>query len=510
MMATTARSIMARVAIFVALLAQLQPALATFWTVTEYYMLSETSSKYSACTTSCRYYTYTATRTVQPTVTPTASPVSTRTYSDIYDDVEVISLFLPAGAVAESDLVPITSTYTENRGPLWTDYAVPVTYTAPSSCPTPFTVETITEIHLPNEVTAHVAPISTATSLYTNTRSNIVVTYVTYILDRTAVPSTLAGNPTTAFAYTYYVQNCRNPTATGAAFRGPGYTSGSGGSRSGDWDDWNVCYAWSGCVGLKTWVIVVATVIPTIFLLGFVESYCWFRRMMLGKSALRLGTICWCCMSLWFILLTRKSAARSPQDQALLKQYWATLSAGQRIKYWFKWGFRWRYPVELLGNPDGSNPAVVIQQQGAPMPPGPPGQGPVNGAAGGDGTEKAQAVVAQQQPVYMPYPGQPVYVQPGQQLPPGFVPAPQGGFMMPVPPQAAYVAPQQGQPGFVPAPPPAGDGQQQQQQQYSPYVPSPSPVHSGTTEVLSMQPTPPPGHEHHHQPPPYGGQQQSR
>jgi hypothetical protein len=140
-----------------------------------------------------------------------------------------------------------------------------------------------------------------------------------------------------------------------------------------------------------------------------------------------------------------------------------------------------------------------------------------------------QGVVnAQQQPVYMPYPGQ-AYMQPvpGQPYPvqpypgqPGFAP-PQGYVMMAVPPQQGVYQGQQ--PGFVPAPsvPEMGHGQQQQQpgqqQQYPPYIPSPSPVHTGTTEVPSVhtgatelpsaQPTPSPGPGHEQQPPAAPGQQ---
>jgi hypothetical protein len=74
---------------------------------------------------------------VDPTVTPTAKPFSstTRTYS--YDDLEVVSLYLSAGAVDKSDLL---TTSTADQSGLTTHFAIPITYTAPESCPTPFTV----------------------------------------------------------------------------------------------------------------------------------------------------------------------------------------------------------------------------------------------------------------------------------------------------------------------------------------------------------------------------------
>lgn len=493
---------MARLAVFVALLAHLQPVFASFYTVTSYYVLSTTTSKYvSTCTSSCRAYTDTETLTVNPTVTPTASPVSSRTSTYTYDDLEVVRLYLPAGAVADSDILTTTST---RQSGIYTQYAIPITWTAPSSCPTPFTVVTVRQVDIPYQVTAQISAASTAVSYYTNTRSKSTYTYITYIINPTAIPATQV-NPTSNYYYTNYVQSCRNPTATGGAeYYGPSYTarggsgsgSASGGSDDDDWD-WTVCSALTGCVGLATWVIVIATILPTIFVLGFIESYFWFRRMMLGKSALRLGTVCWCALSLWFILLTRKSPTRNGEDQALLKQYWATLGAGERIKLWFKWGFRWRYPVELLGNPEGGNPVVVPVPLGNGVPPPPPG----------DGSEKMGAT-AQQQPVWVPYPGQQQpypgqpYMQPypGQQQQSGFGPPPPQGYgMMAVPPQGAYAP---GQPGFVPTPPPGSEAGGQQM--YPPYVPTPSPVQTATTEVPSVQPTmtPPPPVQAHELPQP--------
>ncbi len=497
---------MARLAVFIALLAQLQPALAAFYTVTSYFILTETySALISTCTESCRSYTFTNTLTVNPTVTPTAKPLSATTRQYTYDDLEVVSVYLAASAVASSDILPsrTVSSRTSGAGYIFTNYAVPITYTAPTSCPTAFTVTTLTRVDVPYQVTPYITGVTT-TSLYINTRTPSTDTYITVILDRTAVPSTEIGVATTGYLYTYYIANCRNPTATGAAYYGPtatGYHSGGSSSSGGSDDDYTVCSTLTGCVSLATWIIVVATILPLIFLLGFVESYCWFRRMMLGKSALRLGTVCWCALSLWFILLTRKSPSRSVEDQALLKQYWKTLSAGTRIKLWFKWGFRWQYPVELLGNQDGS-PVVVAA---AAVPP------PANGGPPGGPDGEKNGVIPQMQPVYAPYPGQQPYPgqppypgqqpypMPGQpmQFQPGFAPPP--GYMMVPVPQGAYVPGQQ--PGFAPTPPPLGA----EGQQYPPYG-APSPVQTATTEVPSVtQPTPPPGHEY--QQPPPGAQQ---
>ncbi|SPQ25784.1 7b3b9ddd-f20b-420e-83ae-33433bcc76ff [Thermothielavioides terrestris] len=477
---------MARLAVFAALLGQLQPALATFYTVTSYYALSTRTTKYVEDCTECDVYTYTSTLTLKPTVTPTARPISSDTDIDTYEDVEIVSVFVPVDAVPSSDI--LTALPTPTYG-IFTDYAVPVTWTAPASCPTAFTVVTYAYYYPPYEVTAHLSPISTATSLYTDTEEGSVHTHVTYFLASTAVPSTVA-NTATNVIYTRYVERCINPTAGFDAVSGGGDDSGSGGggsSGSDDDDDWDVCSAMTGCVRVATYAIVLASVLPAIFLLGFVESYFWFRRLMLGKSALRLGTICWCCISLWVICMTQHQPARSPEDQVLLRQYWDTLSAGTRLKYWFRHGFRWRYPVELLGNPNGNNPAVV------PMPPPPP----PGGADGGDGAEKMPPA-AQAQPVYVmaPYPGQ-QQPAPGQN---GYAPAAPAGFV----PAQGYGVPVQymttAQPGVGAAAAAAG-----QPQTHPGSVPSPSPVSPSAEQ--SSHTTPPP-QEQTQQPPPPGGQPQ--
>lgn len=475
---------MARATILAALL---QPALASFYTVTSFIAVSTTTSKlYATCTTNCRVYTDTTYIDVNPTATPTAKPLSSTTYTDSYDDVEVVSVFVDAAAVPSSDLLLTTPTY--NYG-VYTNYVVPVTWTAPASCPTPFTVVTYTDYSPPYEVTGHLSAASTATSVYTYSSSHSTVTYFTYFLAPTAVPSSVLAHPTSNYYYSNYVARCSNPTARYGSSSG----SGSGGYHNGGDDSsddgWQVCAVMTGCVSLATWVIVVATILPTIFVLGFVESYCWFRRLMLGKSALRLGTVCWCCLSLWVICVTRQARARSKEDQVLLRQYWATLGAGKRIKYWFKHGLAWRYPVELLGNPDGNNPVVVVPAGGPVSGFGGPPPPPPNGGMTGGDAEKNQVGVAQQ-PMYMtPYPGQ----QPYAPAPGGFVPP--GSSAIPTPPPATYWTTQpgmvgaDGMPMWVPAHMPSSP------------VPSPSPVQSTATTLPPMQPTPPPAQEQYQGPP---------
>ncbi|KAL2151633.1 hypothetical protein VTH82DRAFT_6731 [Thermothelomyces myriococcoides] len=349
---------------FVAILGLLQPALAVFYTVTENCLIITTAEAPDGglCTGDCQLHTYTTYRTINPTVTPTGKAVSTSTDIDEYMDAEIVSVFFTDG-VYPDDLLP-TDAPSDH---LHTRYAVMATWTAPSSCPTPFTVVTYVTVPVFYRIGPYLGGEPTGTSFNTQGVGTEPVTYVTEVIEKSKVAPSALSATMTEYYYTNFVQKCRNPTASDPReFYGPSYTGG--GLRPGDAEFDRTHYLNPKGCGIETWVIVVATVLPTVFLLGFIESYFWFRRMMLGKPALRLGTFCWCCLCLWFILLTRRSPRRSPRDQVMLRQFWNTLSARVRIKLWLKHGFRWRYPVELIGNPDSGKTDLPVFGPPTPRP----------------------------------------------------------------------------------------------------------------------------------------------
>ena len=281
---------------------------------------------------------------------------------------------------------------------------------------------------------------------------------------------------TTDYIYSWYLADCRNPTATDDSYWGPssagGRSGGSGGSSSDDDDDDDYD---SYSNALKAWVIVViviASILPLLFFFGFLENWLWFRRLMLGKSTLRFGTICWILLSLWVLCFTRKQRERTPEDQARLKQQWDAMSGGTKWKLWWKWGFRRAYPVELLGDPNipGSAPLVpqVQQMQFQGQPPSDP---------------KNAMATAQ------PYPGAPAqqwggqpgyyYVQPGQpvqgQYPPQFQGQPpqfQGQMPQAFPGQPMHYQTQPGGQGQMLSPQATGTTLTQAP---SPQTPSPGP-----------------------------------
>lgn len=377
-----------------------------FWTATVRYQDYVSTSTYTMYSGETTTYLDTYTRTIKPTVTPTVTPTFTSTYSSRSYDVEVIELYYPENAVAVSDFVP-TSTYdyydttaTQSTQTTYstTAYFMPVTMTAPTSCPTVFTVATQASItYIPDVVTYQLKPTSTEVS--TSTYRSYIAEYNTWWLTAGAAPFT----STDDYYYSYYIASCTPPPASYTSSTRS--TGGSGGSSSNSgsnddesWMNYRSCY-FGGCTSMKTWIIVIATVIPGIFLLGFLESWFWYTRLMKGKSALRCGTICWVLLSLWMLCFTRMQDARSKEDQKLLQQKWKEMPAGQKFKNW-SWGFKRRYPVPLLGQfskqtvgivPEGQplHPAMAQAPQGqvfyyGPPPPGAPGwQQPSNGSAPG-------------------------------------------------------------------------------------------------------------------------------
>lgn len=232
--------------------------------------------------------------------------------------------------------------------------------------------------------------------------------YETWYLSAGAAPF----HSTSDYYYRYYIASCSTPPISRAYPTGSS-SGGSGSSGSGYSDD-DMCYSYFCGTPYLTIIIVIASVIPALFLLGFVESWFWFRRLMVGKSAMRFGTVSWVFISLWVLCFTRMQDRRSAEDQKLLAEKWKNMSKGAAFKAWWKWGFRHRYPEELLGQFSKTTVGIV-----------PPGQPLYPAMAQAPGTVGPAA------------PGQVYYYGPP---PPGWVQAPNGAF---IPPQG-YVYPQHG------------------------------------------------------------------
>jgi hypothetical protein len=319
------------------------------------------------------------------------------------------------------------------------------------------------------------------------------MTYViqTWYLSASAAPFT----STDDYYYRYYIRSCSTPPAARSTSSDYYYGGGSGGGSSSGGSDndssssSDYCYRYSYYCGtpLMTWIIVIATVIPGLFLLGFLESWFWFRRLMTGKSAMRFGTVCWVLISLWVLCFTRMQDARSKEDQKLLQEKWKTMGSGAAFKAWWKWGFRHKYPEEHLGQ--FSKLTVGVVPAGQPLHP----------------------AMAQAPPGFMPgppppgAPGQVYYYGP----PPGWIPTPDGqgfmppqGYVYPPPQQAGYYGGDLSKDGTTVSSSPVSQhpamAQQPQGQAVSPIGTSPAqpqapqPVYHANGAAPTSAPSPPP------------------
>lgn len=347
-------------------------AAATFWTATSYIAVSKSVSQISSgCTLDSCFRTRTSHISLVSTATPTAASTISRSSSTRRSsDITIVYVYVDAAQVPLQDLVTTRVPISLDSSP---NYYVPIVYTAPASCPTPFTFTSHTRVFIPSEVTKQYTPISTATRIVTG--STTTVTYSTLYLPTSngamSLPTTMTSvNPTDNYIYSVYLRHCRNPSPTGSSRSGSGTFDDDVNNPFSE-SGMSLCSSLAGtslgrCTSVQVWVIVIATILPLLFILGFVESYFWFRRLMLGKSALRVGTVCWCLLMIWVVLFTRITPTRKPEEQQVLKERWKGMSAGTRWKLWWKWGFRWAYPVELLG-PDpkgGSGAAAAVPEAG--------------------------------------------------------------------------------------------------------------------------------------------------
>ena len=314
-------------------------------TTTAYVVVTTTTSRDSYADATS---TITTTRTVKSYYTPTSQhPIATSTYTNSLLDLEVVQLYLAPGSIEAYKLVDDMGfgLHPGGDGGTSTYWIAPVTYTAPTSCPTPFTVKTTATVSVAASQTADLHPTST------NTYSGVWGPAVTFYLS--AAPPGPA--PTSTWDYEHYIAKCREPPS-----------SSSSGSGSGLDPDTEICVRRSLCMTWNNWIIVLATVLPGLFVLGFVESFFWFRQLMRGRRAMRLGTLCWTLCSGWVLCFTRVTPARDLADQPALCAQWKAMSVGEKWRLWWKWGFRHRYPVDLLG-PDprkqiaGAVPAAKVE-----------------------------------------------------------------------------------------------------------------------------------------------------
>ena len=481
-------------ALFVLWLSILGLTSAAQWTVVQYNIVFMTTSTDDIEPTLT--FTDLTTLFLEPPVTSTPSgrPTSIDTSYYAEEDISYTTLYIPGSNVPSSQLATLTASTDDTfatTSPI-TEFYIDTVYTAPTSCPHPFTFTTTSLLFVPHGAETNLKP----TSLTTTTSLDGDV-YVTGYLSAGAVNVTSTAT-SSDFIQSEYIASCTNPATFLSAGSYPtGYSYNPGLHSGGDDGDYNYYGYRYGCLGslCPFWLIYIVVIIPilvALFLGGLIESYYWFTRLMKGQSALRGVPIMWVAISLWTLCCMRRHRAASPEAQAQLLKQWRDMSSGQHISLWLSYGFRHRDPpqlTEVVGRQ-----AVVPVWQSYPQSPygGPPGgvMGPPPPMGGPMGPQNPQQW--QGAPGWVPQNGYSPYQNKSPYSPPPGSPPPQMQGYTYLQPQQQQMQPmQQMQPGPMP-------GQSAESYRGS-FVPSPgtSPSNVAAQPVSpGVSATPPPGQTH--------------
>lgn len=88
------------------------------------------------------------------------------------------------------------------------------------------------------------------------------------------------------------------------------------------------------------------------FILGVIEAWFRFRRLMIGWQTHRGLPVCWVFIifpvTLLLLFFFRKGyRARTQAEATELKKEWKAMSVGKKLRLFVLWGFRYKYPPML-------------------------------------------------------------------------------------------------------------------------------------------------------------------
>ncbi|KAJ5219755.1 hypothetical protein N7468_008959 [Penicillium chermesinum] len=328
-------------------------------------------------------------QSISPTVTSVPEALSTITSVDEYDSVTVIQHLYPSSvgtAVVDPDDDYYDSYGNDYSSSLehTTVYVVPITLTAPSVCKSQWTTTTDAVLYVPTEVAAGLPHTAVSTSLVTDdSRPFQPVTYTYEYVSvapsqiPTASMSSLREDEYSSMydmgycSYDYGSYYCQegdedcvgnngddgsSSSSTGSGYNGyDGYNGNDDGDYGDDYDghSWYFDPYWIGISPFALTMILLFGWIGVWLIAGFIEAWLRFRRLMLGWQTRRGLPVCWAFtvlpISLLLLFFFRKGyRARNLADAAVLREKWSDMGFGTKLKLFFLWGFRFKYP-DMLG-----------------------------------------------------------------------------------------------------------------------------------------------------------------
>ncbi|KAJ5885352.1 hypothetical protein N7495_009862 [Penicillium taxi] len=338
----------------------LPSTLAAPWIVTGYYE-EVTSTVYD-------YYYYYETSTPEvtriieaiiPTATPLPAAVSTvvvNPYSNT--DITIVEKLYPTGA----GKVQVYS-YDYDYDNVVTVWVVNMTFSAPTGCSTAWTTTTAATVYPSETIKSLLPKTAVSTSLSVDTRIAFQPTTYTYdyiFVDPTQIPSSsLAALSNYNYPSDLYTGNGCYYTSVASNYgtdEDGSYTTGTYGNSNyysyGDDDyNWFISSYW-GISLLAITLITLLGWIGVMLIAGFIEAWIRFRRLMTGWQTRRGLPVFWSLtllpLSLFLLFAFKKGyRARSAEDAEVLRQKWKEMSFWTKLRLFFVWGFRFKYPPML-------------------------------------------------------------------------------------------------------------------------------------------------------------------
>ncbi|KAJ5999240.1 hypothetical protein N7451_007050 [Penicillium sp. IBT 35674x] len=290
---------------------------------------------------------------IKLTATPVPEAISTITSIDSYSSVTVIQKLYPTSVGTPYDYYDDYYYNTESGNHL-TVYVVNITYSAPTACSTQWTTTTAVTVNPPYAVEDLLPKTAMSTSLYVDNSEPFSPTTYTYdyiFVEPTQIPSSSLSYLSSAYApTTLYCEYC----------------------YYNDYDDyegsWFFDSYWMGISPFALTMILLFGWIGIFLIAGFIEAWVRFRRLMLGWQTRRGLPLCWAftVMPFTFLLIIafRKGfRARSETEAVALREQWDGLGFWKKLKLFFVWGFRYKYPPILGEAPPRVKPSKQPGQQ---------------------------------------------------------------------------------------------------------------------------------------------------
>jgi hypothetical protein len=344
------------------------------WIATDYFQVVpeevyggyDTSKHQWSIVTSTTYEEIIPTATSLPEAIQTNVIVETDYYAGAATIVEKL---YSSGAVGTP--VPYSAYYgNQDSGLTSVIWVVNLTYSAPTACSTQWTTTTAVSVTPPSQVTFDrllpTTAVSTSYSVY-NAGGFQSSTYVyKYVwVEPTQVPSTSMNQ----LSDEYYPSTLYNNNDKNCRYEGHGYAYSNYPESYEDWYGVAISPLAILLISVLGWIVLW-------FLLGILEAWIRFRRLMTGWQTRRGMPVCWALtimpLTLFCLCCFRKGyRARTAHDSAVLQSRWKKLSAWRKFTLFLKWGFRYKYPTILGPAPERVIPSKRPgKQPGSSM--GPP------------------------------------------------------------------------------------------------------------------------------------------